>query len=275
MPKVLVTGGLGYIGSHLKPLLPGALVWDLKRGGDIEACISDPAVELEALNHVETVIHLADRRYQELNSENLPTNVAKHRAFFLRITELPALKKVIFASSCSVYGVAADLVTEASAVNPTSAYAESKLATEEALRASGLPAVVIRFGTAYGQSAQMRRDLLLNQMAAFSVTQEKLELFDLEARRPFIHCRDFAHSLVHACGLPAGSLVNVVESNFSKRAVIDTFRRAGRPLNAQLLPLKDSRDYFVSNEKAVSLGFRFGWDLERGLEEMVNACAAE
>lgn len=271
MREVLVTGGLGYIGAHLRPLLPEALVWDRKAGGEIEACISDPRVDLAPLEGVETIIHLADARFQDLNPANVGANIRRHRDFFSRLEWLPNLKKVIFSSSCSVYGVASELVTEDSPVNPTSAYAESKLATEALLREIGLPHVVIRFGTAYGQSEEMRHDLLLNQMAAHSVSRKKLELFDLEVRRPFIHCRDFAASLVHAMSLAPGSLVNVVESNFSKRAVLDAFARQGWPLRAEEVMRKDSRDYFVANEKALKLGFRFEWSLEQGLEEMVSA----
>jgi nucleoside-diphosphate-sugar epimerase len=271
MPKILVTGGLGYVGAHLRRLLPEALIWDRKPGGGIQGEIDDDALFSGALTEVEEVIHLADRRYQDFPPGALARNLEAHRSFFRGLQQLPRLRRVLFASSCSVYGTAAGEITESAPVNPTSAYAESKLGTERLLRESGLPWVILRFGTAFGWSPEMRRDLLINQMAEACRKGASLELFDLNAQRPYVHCRDFARALTHGLTLPPGSLVNVAQTNRSKRELLETFQRLGRPLLTEALAQKDARNYFVSGENAQALGFTFQWDMEKGIEEMLHA----
>jgi nucleoside-diphosphate-sugar epimerase len=106
----------------------------------------------------------------------------------------------VFASSCSVYGFAEDGArTERSAVNPLTAYAKSKVLTEQAL--SGLTTDTfrvscLRFATACGMSDRLRLDLVLNDFVASAVSVGRVTvLSDGTPWRPLINVKDMARAI--------------------------------------------------------------------------------
>ena len=106
------------------------------------------------------------------------------------------VKNFVFASSCSVYGFAADgrARTEMDAVNPLTAYARSKIDTEDSLRQAdlgGLNVRCLRFATACGMSPRLRLDLVLNDFVAGALaTGEITVLSDGSPWRPLIDVED-------------------------------------------------------------------------------------
>ncbi len=270
-PDTLITGANGYIGSHLVTSFgKSAVTWDLAGPVDINKCISaKPDFKLDT---VTTVIHLADLRLSKLHAENIQSNLNVHKRFFDTLKTLPRLKRVVFASSCSVYGVNSELIEETSETNPTSAYAESKLETENLLRQSGLPYVILRFATAFGLSPNMRGDLLINNLAHATALKQTMTLFDLNARRPYVHCRDFASALRMAQKLPIGQIFNVASFNLSKNELLMRIRKCSPQIPiVNFSNVRDSRDYFVSSKRIQDLGFSSTVDLETGFLEMLNS----
>lgn len=105
------------------------------------------------------------------------------------------VRSIVFASSCSVYGVADGARSEASPVAPITAYAQSKVAAEEELgRLEGNTVVTcLRFATACGMSHRLRLDLVLNDFVAGALTSGQITvLSDGSPWRPLIDVRDMA-----------------------------------------------------------------------------------
>jgi nucleoside-diphosphate-sugar epimerase len=272
--NVLVTGGRGYVGTHLMGLLgKSAQSWDTRPGADYRNCIST-FTPGRLKQPVDAVVHLADQRLQDLDAGNWRRNVECHRGFFARLRDLRGLRKVIFASSCSVYGSNDQMISEDSPVNPTSAYAESKLETERLLRESGLPHTILRFGTAYGWSEEMRHDLLVNMLARAVVKKEPVKIFAPDARRPFIHCQDFASALAHELSLDGGRILNVAEGNFSKREIVQVIEAiTGQEINIEPDSRPDPRNYSISRERALASGYTCRRSLAHGAREMLERYA--
>ena len=110
------------------------------------------------------------------------------------------VKRVVFASSCSMYGYAeGGPRKESDPLNPLTAYAKSKVATEEALE--GMPAgdavvTSLRFSTACGMSDRLRLDLVLNDFVACALASKEITvLSDGTPWRPLIEVRDMARAI--------------------------------------------------------------------------------
>ena len=110
------------------------------------------------------------------------------------------VRQFVFASSCSVYGVASgEPRKETDPLSPMTAYAMSKIGTEEAL--ADLPGDMVitnlRFATACGMSARLRLDLVLNDFVACALSQRKITvLSDGTPWRPIVHVEDISRAFI-------------------------------------------------------------------------------
>lgn len=260
--EVLVTGGRGYVGSHLLSMTE-ALVLDLADGKSLD----DFDGRAPQYREVKIVVHLADRRLEELGADNFSDHLRTHENFLGKLAELPRLSKVIFSSSCSVYGFSEEWISESSTVQPTSFYAESKLHVERLLRDFGLPNLVLRFGTAHGWSRRMRSDLLINQFAKAAVEGAKLSVYAPLAWRPYIHCRDFARVLHREIRSDATGLKNIVTENLSKQQILESELLRRSELRYELVERGDPRDYRVIPDPGLLEGMT---RVCEGIEEMMG-----
>lgn len=110
------------------------------------------------------------------------------------------VRRFVFASSCSMYGAGSDgFRKETDALNPLTAYARSKVATEEGLRGVATDEFMVtslRFSTACGASPMLRLDLVLNDFVATALRTGKIEvLSDGSPWRPLIHVTDMARAI--------------------------------------------------------------------------------
>lgn len=123
--NLLITGSDGYVGTTLLKSQTAAeniVCVDLNRGHDISRLAS--AVNPNILQKITHVIHLADPRLEQFKSaDDVKTNVNTQKIFIDSLAGLPHLKKIIFASSCSVYGANKNQINESSEPQPTSWYA--------------------------------------------------------------------------------------------------------------------------------------------------------
>jgi nucleoside-diphosphate-sugar epimerase len=221
--RILITGNMGYVGPvlarHLRQrdpnveligfdasffahCLTGAMVFpesllDKQYFGDIrdfpEALLSG----------VDAVVHLAAISNDPMGVKfEAVTDEINYKAS-VRIADLArrnGVKNFVFASSCSVYGAASRAArTEADEVNPLTAYARSKIATERALEALDNGSMIItclRFATACGMSDRLRLDLVLNDFAACAIALGEITvLSDGTPWRPLIDVKDMARAI--------------------------------------------------------------------------------
>ncbi len=234
---VLVTGGAGYIGSLLvRRLLARGLrvrVLDALLYGDsalqsvmhhpnlalVRADLRRPDTMTYAFKHADAVIHLGaivgDPACALDPYFTMEINVDGTRSI-AELCQANGVPRLLFASTCSVYGASDDILDEASALNPVSLYAESKIASERlllALRDNTFAPVILRFATAYGHSPRPRFDLVVNLLTAKAVAGDPITIYGGDQWRPFVHADDIARAMILALDAPlrtvAGQVFNV------------------------------------------------------------------
>src|ERR1700733_1608581 len=221
--RVLITGNMGYVGpvvvGHLRQRHPNAELIGYDSGlfaRCLTAVSRAPETLLnrqhfgdvrdlpaELLNGVDAVVHLAAVSNDPIGDRFEAVTDAINRRASLRLAGLAAASRVrhfVYASSCSVYGAAGTQARrESDAINPLTAYARSKVMTEQGLGQmdlNGMTITCLRFGTACGMSARLRLDLVLNDFAACALTSGKITvLSDGTPWRPLIDVRDMARAI--------------------------------------------------------------------------------
>jgi nucleoside-diphosphate-sugar epimerase len=155
------------------------------------------------LTGVDAVVHLAAVSNDPMgNRFEAPTDEINFRAS-LKLAERArdaGVKNFVFASSCSIYGFAeGGLRRETDPLNPLTAYARSKIATEEALAqmdAGGMVITCLRFATACGMSDRLRLDLVLNDFVACALVHGEISVLSDGLRwRPLIDVSDMARAI--------------------------------------------------------------------------------
>jgi len=164
------------------------------------------------LHGFDAVVHLAAVSNDPMgNRFEAVTDEINHRAS-VALAEAAAaagVKNFVFASSCSVYGFAEDghARSEEDTLNPLTAYARSKIATEESLKninLNGMTVTALRFATACGMSDRLRLDLVLNDFVACALASGEITVMsDGTPWRPLIEVRDMARAIEWSIARPA------------------------------------------------------------------------
>jgi len=262
--NILLTGNEGYLGWHVHNILLGAghyvLGYDLKSGLDI---LNDKL--LKTFNEVDYVIHLAgivgdpncDADVQHAIKTNVDgsMNVIK----LCKDNNIP----LIFASSCSVYGASDEKLYEDSGLNPQGIYAQTKIIIEEAIRKELKHYTILRFGTIFGWSKNMRYDLVVNNFIRRSLVDKKITVFGGQQWRPFVHVKDVASAIRHVLGGEFYDTYNVTNINITLKGLgekIQEFSNCEFDIDTRI---QDKRNYKVSHTKL----FRTGWEPTRYFED--------
>jgi nucleoside-diphosphate-sugar epimerase len=315
--RILVTGNMGYVGpvvvDHLREVRPEARLDGLDTGFFAD-CLTGtramPERRLDcqwfgdvrhppagALEGVDAVVHLAGisndpigKTYEEATLD------VNHRATveLARAAREAGARSFVFASSCSVYGLAEEgLRTEESQTGPLTAYARSKLLAEEGLAelaGDGFTVTSLRFATACGMSDRLRLDLVLNDFVAGAHAFKQITLLsDGTPWRPLIHVRDMARAIDWAVERPAGQGGDFLalntgsdEWNYQIRALAEAVAEIvpGVEVSIQEDAAPDARSYKVGfgrfrelapeHQPQVSLAEAIE-DLSAGLERMAFA----
>lgn len=295
--RVLVTGGAGYVGSSLVPLLLAQghhvrVIDNMPAGGDgLLLCCANPRFEIvrrdvsdeealaSALDDIDVVVHLAGvvghQACQREPAHAWTTNVdGTRRLLEFRRTD----QRVLFASTGSVYGKVRDKVcTESTDVSPLTLYARSKAVGEQLVLEAG-NCVVFRYATGFGVSQRMRLDLLVNDFVYQAVAHGNLIVYQADSQRTLIHVSDMARSIAFVLQRwddLVDDVYNVGNEklNLSKREIADkVHNRVNCYLHfAEFASDPDERDYVVSYDKIRAKGFTAEVDLEAGLSELISA----
>ncbi len=287
MKTVFVTGGAGYVGAVLVPKLLTAgyavKVIDLYLYGDdvlegvkhnprltqIRGDIRDVPLLEKEIPGCEAIIHLAcisnDPSY-ELNP-NLSKSI-NYDAFFplVAIAKKSGVKRFIFASSSSVYGVKeTPNVTEDLPLEPLTDYSKYKALCEEHLlkaQNKDFTVLILRPATVCGYSPRLRLDLTVNILTNHAMANSRIKVFGGEQRRPNIHIEDvtdlYVESLNYPTGKIAGKIFNAGYENHTVRQIADLVKEnLARPgIDIVVEPSNDNRSYHISSEKIKrELGF--------------------
>jgi nucleoside-diphosphate-sugar epimerase len=306
LKHVLVIGGAGYIGTVLTDALLAQGYWvsvlDNFLYGHVlsaQSIIGRPRASLLvgdfrdrqvlelALDGITDVVLLASlvgdpisRKYPDLT---WAVNVAGS-INLLDTLSGRGLKRVVFTSTCSNYGLCAtgEPTTEDSELRPLSPYAETKVALErfilERRRFFDFDPVILRLATAFGLSPRMRFDLTVNEFTYIATKGATLSVYDKETWRPYCHVRDIAAAVVACLEQPesvvAGEVFNVGsdENNFTKQGIV---REILRHIDADVSFVDgggDARNYRVSFRKIQDrLSFRCQYGVRTFIPELIGA----
>lgn len=284
--KVLVVGGAGYIGGAVTDRLASKkipfsvydkLVYEhqyLKPVdfiyGDVRDCKKLKSV-LPGYTHIiwlaaivgDATCQVDAQLTREVNEDSVKWLVKNFKG------------RILFASSCSVYGKSNSMLVESSPTNPLSLYAATKLKAESFL-AKHPNALIYRIGTAYGVSDQYSRtrlDLAVNVLSFRAISQGKLTYFGGTQRRPFIHVKDIAAAFINGLNNPVRGIYNLATENFQ---IKDLAARVGKltkcKIEATKNPFEDERNYHVSSEKAKKAGLLKGlkYSVDHGIKEIAS-----
>lgn len=221
--RILITGNMGYVGPvvarHLRTRFPDADLVGYDTGlyaGSLTTAGAFPEIQLDTqhfgdvrdvpetlLRGTDAIVHLAAISNDPMGHRfEKPTDTINRGASvdLARRAQQAGVGAFVFASSCSVYGFSdGPPRREHDPVAPLTAYARSKIGTEEALLAAdldGMTVTCLRFATACGFSPRLRLDLVLNDFVASALaTGEIVVLSDGSPWRPLIHVRDMARAI--------------------------------------------------------------------------------
>lgn len=301
MKKVLVTGHLGYIGTHLVDLLKlggnnvtgcdlnlfEGCSWEGHVKPDHELIKDFRDLTLQELEGFDCVMHLAAISNDPMGDLDPSITYGINRDGTNKLAELAkkaGVPQFLFASSCSIYGKGEKLdIDEEGSTAPLTAYASSKIAAEEYLKSLSSPnfkTVSLRNATAYGYSPMLRIDLVVNNLLACALTRGDIRVMsDGTPWRPLIHCRDIARAFVAFLNHPQeeNALVVNVGGNSENYQVKDVVNYVKRHLPQANVVYTgevgaDPRNYRVNFDKLAKVlpHFELQYNLEKGTEELYN-----
>lgn len=183
-------------------------------------------------------------------------------------------KKVIFASTGSVYGELNQICTEEIEPNPISLYSETKLKGEEIV--SQIEGVSLRPATAFGVSNRLRTDLLVNDFVKTILKENKLTLFEGHFKRTFLSAYDLARGFKFAIDnydKLKNSSWNLGDErlNYTKLEIAQIIKTKidYELIISNLKHDQDGRNYFVDYSKIKNLGFSAHDNIENSIDKLI------
>jgi nucleoside-diphosphate-sugar epimerase len=280
--KILVVGGAGYVGGGIVDKLMNnydvtvydSLIYETSYRKKVKFIFGDirDYQKLNAiLNDFDAVIWLAalvgdgacsinPALTQEINSESVRNLVQNYQG------------RIVFLSTCSVYGAQDGILSEKSPTNPLSEYASSKLVAEKYLEKSN--AIIFRLGTLFGisdQYSRIRLDLVVNILVTKALMENKMSVFGGDQWRPLLHVNDVANAIDATIGTDTTGIFNLHYQNFKIIQIAENIKRKVDTAQIITTPMEfqDARNYQVTSEKLFNeTGFKAEVDLDTGIEEI-------
>lgn len=280
--NILVVGGAGYVGGGIVDLLSSkhnvtvydSLIYENSYRKSVDFIYGDIR-DYQKLNPIlkkfDAVIWLAALvgdgacsinpvLTHEINSETVK-NLANSFS-----------GKIVFLSTCSVYGAQEGLLDENSPVNPLSDYASSKLNAEKYLEDSD--AIIFRLGTLFGIGdlfSRIRLDLVVNILTTRALIDNKMSVFGGDQWRPLLHVKDVANAIEATVESDTQGIFNLHHKNYKIIEIAEEIKHKIPKVNIETtpLPFQDARNYQVSSEKLYNLtNFKASIGLEQGINEV-------
>lgn len=302
MSRVLVTGGAGYIGSILVPML-------LNEGHEVivlDNFMYNQNSLLDCCNDRKLVIVRGDTRDKKLINRIYKNYPIEYVFPLAAIVGAPACDKdplasttinvggvikvsqkfiktrppkVIYPNTNSGYGIGPEgmYCTEESPLNPISLYGRQKVEAEKSVLERG-NSIVLRLATVFGTSPRMRLDLLVNDFVYRAVNDQYLVLFEAHFKRNYVHVRDVARVFMH-CMANFERMKNQVynvginDANLSKLELCQEIKKQVPDFyfhEAEIGQDPDKRNYIVSSQKLTDTGFKPRYSLQDGIAELIK-----
>lgn len=296
--NILITGGAGYIGSVLTPVLleAGHRVTVLDRfqyrqNSLTDCChydtfsvvrgdVRDDALLKTLLKNADAVIPLAALVGAPLCAQDPAAAKAINQDAVETICRLASKDQwILMPMTNSGYGIgdSGAYCTEDSPLRPISLYGVTKVEAEKSVlaRDNGL---TFRLATVFGVSPRMRTDLLVNDFVYRALIDHGILIFEGHFKRNYIHIRDvarvFLHGLEHFETMRGKTFnVGLDEANLSKLELCAEIKKQIPQfvyVEAAVGEDPDKRDYIVSNARLAATGFKTEWPLERGIRELIK-----
>jgi len=301
---VFVAGGAGYVGSKLVPALLGkghsVTVYDLYLYGDevfeslkdhpqliqIKGDIRDISNVEKALEGCDAVIHLAcisnDPSFELDPDLGKSINLDSFDPF-VRLCKEKGIKRFIYASSSSVYGIKEESnVTEDMELEPLTDYSRFKAECEKILfryMDDNFVCTVLRPATVCGYAPRQRLDVIVNILTNHAYTHGKIKVTGGSQMRPNIHIKDMVRSYLLILDTPKekiqGEIFNVGYHNHSVLGIAQRVKRIvskKRPVDLVIEDSIDQRSYHISSDKIKRvLGFTAQYSIEDAVEDLIKA----
>jgi len=300
--RVCVTGCNGFLGSLLTPEL-------MRRGYEVLGLdtrfYNDRALYLDGvsapktivrdlrllqqkdLEGIDAIVHMAELSNDPLGelAPNITYEINHLGSVRLaRLAKQAGIRRFIYMSSCSVYGVASDdYVDEDSPVNPQTAYGECKVLVERdvsAMADDSFAPTFMRNATAYGASPSMRFDIVLNNLAGLAWTTKKIAMTsDGTPWRPLVHGLDIAQAILAVLEAPLDAVANETfnvgdtQHNYRVREIAQIVGEVFPGCEVTFgPPSPDNRSYRVSFEKIRRHlpRFKCRWDARKGAQQLLK-----
>jgi nucleoside-diphosphate-sugar epimerase len=302
---VLVTGGLGYLGSILCEHLLAAgcqvtaldnLMYGTGEQGLFHLCansafdfvkgdVRDEALMRTVLKGADVVIHLAAIVGAAACDRDPVLATAVNLESVLLLNRLRSPRQfVVYPNTNSGYGSTSGetYCTEDSPLRPLSLYGRTKIEAERVLLESP-NALTFRLATVFGMSPRMRLDLLVNHFVYAACTEGYLVLFEQDFKRNFVHVRDVADAMLHAIahsGRMAGRAFNLGldSANLSKGELARKVQEHVPNFYVHVAPIgqdPDKRNYIVSSRRLREAGFEARRSLDNGIRELLKGYRME
>jgi nucleoside-diphosphate-sugar epimerase len=303
--RILVTGGLGYLGSILCEHLLDAgyavtaldnLMYGAGQQGLFHLCanpafdfvkgdVRDEATMRSALKGATAVVHLAGI-VGAAACDRDPALAASVNFESVKLLDRLRGKGqlVVYPNTNSGYGATTGetFCTEDTPLEPISLYGRTKCDAERLLLDSP-NAVTLRLATVFGVSPRMRLDLLVNHFVHAAVKDGYLVIFEKDFKRNFVHVRDVADCVLHVLANPGRMTgrpfnLGLDSANLSKGELAERVREYVPNFYVHYAPIgqdPDKRNYVVSSARLRTAGFEAKRSLDVGIRELMKAYRME
>jgi len=287
--KILVTGGCGYKGHVLIPKLlerdhmvtsfdtqwfgsyhkPHPNFLNLK--GDIRDIDSIP------MDDIDCIIHLASIANDPCSDLNPKLSWEVGALATMQIADKAkriGVKRIIYASSGSVYGVKSeDMVTENLSLSPISEYNKTKMVAERVLLSykDKINIQILRPATVCGLSPRMRLDVSVNLLSMLALDKGEITVFGGKQVRPNVHIDDVTDAYLHLIDHPEHKgIFNIGFENISIMNIASLITKH-IPVNIKVSDSNDPRSYRLCSDKFLNTGFKPKKNVEFAIKEIIEA----
>lgn len=298
MTRILITGGAGYIGSVLTPLLldEGYSVTVIdklsyERNSLVGCCKYNEFDFVEGdINNYKIINNIIDKFDIVIPLAAIVGAPASEKNTLLsRKTNLESIKdliklmspsqKMIYPTTNSGYGIGKkdQYCTEETPLNPISEYGRNKVEAEKIIL-NRKNSISFRLATVFGVSPRMRTDLLVNDFTLKAVKDGYIVLFQENFKRNYIHINDVANVFLYSIKnfekmKDNAYNVGLEDTNISKLELAQRIKKFLPNFSihsAEIGEDPDKRDYIVSNKKILSTGWKTQWSLDDGIQQLIK-----